>query len=313
MKFLNDGMTLSELALELELTLEELDAEIEPLREVSLVWEKDGQLRPSFLMADQSETLLVYDHASKLSGSIVNSIEQQIDNIRESYKHLEVSQYHDFEEMAFLLVGGRIIDIKLLEKLTTGARLLPPAPSRPSPERPDAHFYFWMIEGERKHLGEYGLNDYDLPWSGWRLYSFAQNIINDQQNSAREKLEKRCFDLIDSKTIDSPESLGKELGIPVVSHTDSIKVAETSDRSAELLVSCYRKHEQSIRNLHSTLKSGINAPSSFGEFFCWYAHIAYSVAIDSLELTGVLPIPAERTQSAVWYREHDREGLLVGS
>lgn len=311
MKSLNDGIKLNELALELELTLEELDSEIEPLKEVSLVWTKDGQLKPSFLMTDETETLRVYDHASKFSNSLVNSLEYQIENIRDTYKHLDVSKHYEFDEMAFLLVGGRIIDIKLLEKLTTGAKLLPPAPPRPSLELPDAHYYFWMVEGERKHLGEYGLNDYDLPWSNWRFFSFAQNIINSEPNRYRENLEERCSALIESQTINSPEALGMELGIPIVSRMDTMKFAEISDKSAELLVSCYGEHEQSIRKLHSTLKSGTNAPHSFGEFFCWYTHIAYSVAIDTLESNGILPIPPERTQSAVWYREQEKEGLLV--
>jgi len=61
------------------------------------------------------------------------------------------------------------------------------------------------------------------------------------------------------------------------------------------------------------IKSGEYAPHSLGEFVCWYAHIAYCSAIDNLESTEVIRIPQARYQAAIWYREQEREGLLVGS
>ena len=312
MKELLDGTDLSELASELDLTLEKLKVEIQPLQDASLVWESNGKLKPSFLICDFDETQLVYNDACVFSKNLADTLEDHFDDIKDSYRNLDVSKEWDFEKLAFLLVGGCIIDIKLLEKLTTGSRLLPPAPPRPSPERPDAHYYFWMIEGEKKHLGEYGLDDYDLPWPSWRYFSFGQNLINSKPNPDREQMETKYRELVETKSVESPEALGEELGIPIMPPSDSKKFAETSDKYAELLSLSYMEQEQSIFELHSDLKSGKHAPHSFGEFFCWYAHIAYSVAIDTLESNGVLPVPPERFQSAIWYREQDREGLLTG-
>lgn len=313
LKGLNDGIGLKELAGCLDLNLEEMKAEIQPLRDVSLVWESNGELRPSFLMTDEEETCMVYNHASDFSVGLVDTLEEHYEDIRESYLNLDVSKEWDFREMEFLLVGGRIIDIKLLEKLTVDMRLMPHAPPRPSPERPDAHYYFWMVEGEKKQLGEYGLNDYDLPWSPLRYFSFAQNLIDGKPNSEREELDSRCFDLIEEGTVDSPDALGRELGIPIVNSSDSQKFAETSEKYAELLSMSYQEHERSIKVLHTSLKSGQYAPHSFGEFFCWYAHVAYSVAIDTLESRGILTVPPKRFQSAIWYREQEHEGLLSGT
>ena len=312
LKELHHGATLADLTSMLNMTLKEVTAEITPLLDTSLVLKSDGQFRPSFLITDYDETQLVYSHASNFSTNLADTLAEHLEDIKDSFRRLDVSKVWDFEDLAFLLIGGRIIDIKLLEKLTTGMRVLPPAPSRPSSKRPDARYYFWMIEGEKKHLGEYGLDDYELPWSSWRYFSFAQNLINGIPNSGREQMEKRCFELVESKTIETPEALGNELSIPIVSPSDSKKFAETSNRVAEHLSICYKEHEHSIKELHTNLKSGVHAPHSFGEFFCWYAHIAYSVAIDILESKGILPIPLERFQSALWYREQDREGLLSG-
>ncbi|MFW9770185.1 MAG: hypothetical protein ACFFF9_07025 [Candidatus Thorarchaeota archaeon] len=313
MKGLSDGAGPKTLAKVLDISYDSVMAELRPLRDVSLVIESDGELRPSFLMTDESETVLVYDHASDFSAKLADTLENHIAEIKQSYQELDVSKLWGFESLAFLMVGGRIIDIKLLENLAFGTCLMPPAPARPSPDRPDAHYYFWMVEGEKKHMGEYGLNDYDLPWLPWRYFSFAQNFINGTPNIGREEMDTRCFDIIDEGSVNGPDHLGKELGIPVVSMSDSVRFAQTSEKYASLLSANYVKHEHSIKSLHKSLKSGQYAPHSYGEFFCWYAHIAYSVAIDTLESRGILPIPPERFQSAIWYREQDREGLLFGT
>ena len=310
---LNMGVDLETIAVDLTIPQATLDSVIDSLKAVNLVWESDGKLRPSFLMTDEDETLRVYSHAAEIGTKLADTLDANYDDIKSSYNLLEVSNSFDFEDVSFLLLGGRIIDIKLLEKLVTGVRLLPSAPSRPSPDQPDAHYYFWMVEGEKKHLGEYGLNDFDLPWTSWRFYTFAKNLIDGKENPYRSKLETQCLDLVESKIVDTPEDLGKELAIPVVCPDDSIKFAEVSDKYAELLSLVYKENEHSIKKLHSTLKSGLNAPHSFGEFFCWYAHIAYSVAIEILEYRKVLPIPKEKFQAALWYREKDREGLLIGA
>jgi hypothetical protein len=313
MKGLYDGAKPRTLAKALGMSYDEVMAELQPLQDVSLVVESNGHLRPSFLMTDETETLQVYEHACDFSKNLVDTLETHYEDIKESYNDLDVSREWEFESLAFLMIGGRIIDIKLLEELATRTRLLPPAPARPSPDRTDAHYYFWMVEGEKKHMGEYGLDDYDLPWSPWRYFSFAQNIIDGNPNSGREMMTTMCFDLIDAGSVGSPESLGRHLGIPVVGPSDSKKFSKTSEKYATLLSKSYQEHEPSIKSLHTGLRAGQYAPHSYGEFFCWYAHIAYSVAIDTLESRGVLPVPSERFQSAIWYREQDSEGLLLGT
>ncbi|MDF1538750.1 MAG: hypothetical protein P1Q69_07595 [Candidatus Thorarchaeota archaeon] len=92
--------------------------------------------------------------------------------------------------------------------------------------------------------------------------------------------------------------------------SDSAKWSETSDIPAEYLCQCFEEQEDSIKSLHTDLKSGQYAPHSLGEFFCWYAHIAYASAIEILESKGVISIPSSRFQAAVWYRERHNEGML---
>lgn len=312
MKELHDGFELSEIASGLDLSLEELNAEIQPLLAASLLFESNGQFKPSFLIADESESQLVYTHAASFSKKLAITVEENLDDMRKSFNYLDLSKEYNFEDLEFLLIGGRIIDIKLLDKLSAGSVFMPPAPSRPSPDRPDARYYFWMIEGEKKHLGEYGLDDYDLPWSSWHYFSFGQNLIDGQPNPDRGKMEKKYSELIESGDIESPETLASNLKIPVVSASDSMKWNATSEEQAENLAIHFKENEKSIKELHRQLKSGQFAPYSLGEFLCWYAHIAYSVTIDILESKGILSVPPKRFQSAIWYNEQEQEGLLVG-
>lgn len=307
---LHDVPDIVELASILEIPLEELRSEIQPLIDANLAFTSNGDFRPSFLVTDLCETQTVYNHACEFSKNLVNKVEENFANIRESYEQLELSKNYEFDKLALLFVGGRIMDIKLLDKLATGNRVMPPAPSRPSPNRPDAHYYFFMVEGDVTHLGRYGQNDTNMPWVSWHFLTFGQNSIDGKANSERNQMEERYNDLIDAGNITNPEAIGEALDIPVISPSDSLKWAEIADMHAEYLCQCFEEHEASIRSLHTGLKSGTYAPHSLGEFFCWYAHIAYASAIDILEAQGIISIPPSRFQAAVWYRESDNEGLV---
>ena len=311
MRELHDYPDLNELATHLETNPELLRAEIQPLMEASLVSESQGQYRPTFLITDDTETLRVYEHACAFGLKLANRTESNLENLKKSFTKLDLSGHFEFENLAFLFVGGRILDIKLLEKLTRGDRIMPPAPPRPSPDRPDAHYYFYMVEGEPEHLGKYGLEDMDLPWKSWHYYSFGLNLVDGSPNLEREQMEARCKEILDLSIIDNPDGLAQELDLPIIRPTDSRIWSNASNSLAEVLKQCYLEEWTSIEALHSMIKSGEYAPNSLGEFVCWYAHIAYCSAIDSLESTGVIQIPQTKYQAAIWYREQEQEGLLV--
>jgi hypothetical protein len=309
---LHDGLKLDEVAEIVNLPYEELKSELQPLLDSNLIFKTNDQYRPSFLIVDENETKLIYRHASSFGMTLADYMENKYPEIERSYAGLEVSKEYDFKDVAFLFIGGRIVDIHLLGKLVSDTDFMSHAPSRPSPDIPDAHYYFWMIEGETKHLGEYGLDDYDTPWPNWHYFSFGQNLIDGKENSGRKAMESRYSELIESGRVDTPEILSQQLAIPLITKDDSKKWSAVADEHASLLATYFMEKEQSIRNLHSVLKSGKYAPHSLGEFFCWYVHIAYSVTIDHLESRGVLPIPSERYQAAIWYNESSRDGLLAG-
>jgi hypothetical protein len=308
---LHDTPDISSLASMLDKTPDELKAEIHPMMVASLVREVDGGFRPSFLVTDESETQRVFAHASSFAEVLADKTEEDLPWVKSEYEKLEISQEHGFEELSLFFLGGRILDIKLLEKLTEHNRVMPPAPARPSPNRPNAHYYFYMVEGDPKNLGGWGQDDTNMPWDGWYFITFGQNLIDREYNPHRKSLEKRYEELIESGTADTPESVGASLGIPVVSLSDSNMWENTASFLAEELCGCYEESEESIKALHKDLRSGTYAPQSIGEFFCWYAHIAYASAIEMMEERGILDIPRSRFQSAIWCRAREREGLLA--
>lgn len=310
---LHDRPDLNELAAHLETNPELLRVELQPLIEASLVSEYQGQYRPTFLITDDVETLRVFEHACEFGLKLADHTEANLANLKDSFTKLDLSSHFEFEDLTFLFIGGRILDIKLLEKLTKGDRIMPPAPPRPSPDRPDAHYYFYMVEGEPEHLGKYGLEDMDLPWKSWHYYSFGLNLIDGSPNLEREKMQARCKEILDSLSIDGPKSLAQELGLPFIHQLDSKIWAKASNSLAERLQQCYRENWDAIKALHLMIKSGEYAPNSLGEFVCWYAHIAYCSAIDRLESTGFIRMPNARYQAGIWYREQEQEGLLVQS
>ncbi|MHA1906894.1 MAG: hypothetical protein ACW98Y_06345 [Candidatus Thorarchaeota archaeon] len=307
---LHDTPDIDELASILKMTPDELRTELRPLKNTSLVFESSEGVRPAFLVTDERETSVVYNHACEFSKSLADITEENFADIEASYEKLELSKTNEIEDVALFFVGGRIIDIKLLDKLTTNNRVMPPAPARPSPQRPDAHYYFFMVEGDPIQLGGWGQDDSNMPWEKWHFITFGQNLIDGKVNPERRKMEQRYTEIIESSNSKSPEEVGNTLGVPIVTLSDSNLWELTADIQAEYLCQCFEEHEESIRSLHTDLKSGKYAPHSYGEYLCWYAHIAYASAIDLLEARGILSIPASRFQATVWCRERNREGML---
>ncbi|MFW9931243.1 MAG: hypothetical protein ACFFDR_01135 [Candidatus Thorarchaeota archaeon] len=307
---LHDTPDLIEIASLLQMDTVDLQAEIKPMQEASLIFESDGGFRPSFLVADEVESKIVFDHACTFSSNLADIIQDNYEEIKKAYEYLELRTKYGFDDIALFLVGGRILDIKLLEKLSEGNRVMPPAPSRPSPNRPDARYYFFMVEGTPVQLGAYGQDDSTMPWPSWHFITFGQNLIDGHANPNRRQLEERYANLIESGTWKSAEEVGNVLGIPIIGPSDSAKWEDIASLYAEQLCQCFEGHADSIKSLHNDLKSGEYAPHSLGEFFCWYAHIAYACAIEKLEDRGVLPIPPSRFQATIWHRARENEGML---
>jgi hypothetical protein len=262
------------------------------------------------LVTDEVETKIVYDHACDFSSNLADIIEEDLEDLKDSYEALSISDEFGFNETALFLVGGRIMDIKLLEKLSMGNRIMPPAPSRPSPNRPDARYYFFMVEGDVHQLGGFGQDDSNMPWKRWHYITFGQNVIDAKSNPKRAEMDARYSELIDSGDATSPEEVAKKLGIPLMTPVDSSYWENTADVYAEKLCRCFEEHEKSIKALHQGLAAGIYAPHSIGEFFCWYTHIAYAHAIELLEERGIIHIPESRFQGMIFYRERENEGML---
>src|SRR5262249_57923000 len=69
------------------------------------------------------------------------------------------------------------------------------------------------------------------------------------------------------------------------------------------LVAIYYAQEPELRQLYGSLQASTYAPHGFGEFFCWYDHVAYAYAIDMLAEAGGLVIPDQRYTAAIWYEQ----------
>jgi hypothetical protein len=199
---------------------------------------------------------------------------------------------------ALFLVGARVLDVALLDILARDGTLMPAAPARPGPTSPDARYFFWMIEGTKAQLGRYGQNSTGTPWESWCLVTFGAHVIDEVRNEARHEFETTALD--ESGRAASPQALARLLNIPVYDQTDVACWTQTACSCAERLSDVYHEHEDSIRGLYRTLSASAYAPYGFGEFFCWYDHLAYGTAIDVLSAQGLITMPEARFAAALW-------------
>jgi hypothetical protein len=78
------------------------------------------------------------------------------------------------------------------------------------------------------------------------------------------------------------------------------------------LVAVYGHQAAAIRSLHTGLSRGIEAEQTFGEFFCWYDHLAYAHAVDLLAARGRFSIPQDRFTAAI-LRPWSKPDTFAGS
>lgn len=310
LRALHDRVSLTDIETKFGLSSHEVKGELNPLILANLVIKRAEKYVPTFFIANASETYHVTNHAQNIGRSLAEQLIALWPRIETAYLKLSLSNKYSLNDLGFMLVGGHILDIGLLDTLTREETLITPAPSRPSPDKPNARYYFWMIEGDLRDLGRYGMDETDLPWLNWYFLTFGQNVINGTWNTDREALEEACGNLVKANVVDTPESLARRLKVPVFNKEDTSIWARVIKECTGDLVRVYLKYDQTLRELFSTLQASVYAPHSFAEFFCWYDHVAYAWAIDELETNDLISIPTQRFTAALWHCINRAQGVL---
>lgn len=310
LRALFDGYSLNEIQEIFEISEKELIEKISLLVDASLVKVKDGKYIPDFLIVNEEETKKTYEQSKELGRILADEIKENWDEIENDYSKLSISKSYSLNELSFALVGSKIIDIALLEVLAKDRTLLQPAPKRPSPKRPDAQYYFFMIDGKYKHLGKYGEESMELPKKNWTFITFGQGIINEKSNEPRNNIEKKCDEIRKKGEIVEPEEFAKLLDSPMLSMEDSLNWKHTSLKIAERLLVRIKESKQKILDYFKSLKASSYASNSLGEFSCWYFHIVYSWIIDFLIEEKIIPMPHEKFCKLIIY-VNEAQGLTT--
>lgn len=291
------------------MTEKEMISEIKPLQESNLVKVVDNSYKPNFFIADLSETEKIYLHSKKTGKILADALLTEWDKLKQAFSGLSFSKSYSLKEQGFMFVGARILDMGVLGALVRDKGLLTTAPSRPSPERPHAQYYFWMVEGEPEHLGKYGQDDTDLSWNNWHLLNFGQSYIKGIFNLKRRLFEYKSAGAIKSNRAQSPELLAKELNIPFLNKEDSQIWEEVSKQVSSKLLNILKEKSSDFKKFYNTLKVSKYTNNCFGEFFCWYYHLSFAWAIEALQEKDAIVIPSEGYSAIVMYKE-GRDGLL---
>lgn len=306
---MHDGLNIERIAEVFDMSVDQMISEIKPLQESSLVKRVDNSYKPCFFVANLSETEKVYSHSKTTGKLLAEALFKEWDELERSFSGLSISRLYSLKEQGFMFVGARILDIGVLGALVRDKSLLTPAPPRPSPERPDGQYYFWMVEGEPEHLGKYGQEDTDLSWENWHLLNFGQSFIDGKLNLKRRLFENRIGATLKSSRPESPELLAEELDVPFFDKKDSESWEDVSRSVSSDLLKILKDKSSDFKNFYGTLKASKYTNNSFGEFFCWYYHLAFGWAIEALEEEGAIVIPPEGYSAIIMYREGP-EGLL---
>jgi len=310
LRALHDGYSVAEIQELFQVSEEELQEKLDLLMDANLLRKENDNYYPTFLIADEKETLETYNHSKIFGRIIADELTKNWEEIRSEYSKLVISQTYSLKDLSLELVGSKILDIGILEALVKDKTLLKAAPKRPSPKRPDAQYYFFMLDGKVEYLGKYGEDSKDLPWKNWHFFTFGLNIVNEKYNEPRGRIEERCDELRKSAEVKGPDELASILGVPILSREDSLAWKEITKNVANNIFLKIKEKEKEILQFYDSLKVSKYANNSLGEFVCWYIHIAYSWAIDFLVEEEILSMPDEKFGTLIIYTDGP-QGLLV--
>ena len=309
LRALHDGYTLIEIEELLQTSEEELMEKIDLLMKANLVRKENEKYYPTFLIVNESEAEKTYEHAKIFGKIIADELEKNWEELMDDFASLKASQKYSIKELSLILIGSKLLDIGLLEALVKDGTLLITAPTRPSPDRPDAKYYFYMVEGKTEYLGKYGENETDLPWENWTFVTFGQNIVNNEQNKPREKLEEKCSEILKEQQIKRPEDLAVDLDIPILSKEDSIAWKETTKKITKRILLKIKERKEELLQYYYSLLTSQYTSNTLGEFVCWYIHIVYAWAIDFLIEERKIHMPKDKFESLIIFTQGP-QGLL---
>lgn len=310
LRALHDGYSLVDIQRMFQTSEDDLLEKIGLLVDAGLVKKERGRYCPAFLIVDAEETTKTFYHAKRFGRIIADELTNNLEAITRGFSYLEISERHTLDELSLVLIGSKILDIALLEVLAKDRTLLRPPPKRPSPNRPDARYYFFMIDGPPDYLGKYGENSENLPWTNWTFITFGQNTIQGQKNIPRENLEARCNEMLEKHKPKTLETLAEGLHVPVLSCKDSLAWRETARNAAQQILLKIKENEDILLRFYNSLKASKYPNSNIGEFMCWYIHVAYAWAIDFLVEEKIIYMPDDKFGSLIMYSEAP-EGLLA--
>ncbi len=290
----------SVLVRQFDISIEKLENETAPLIQATLVQERNGEYEVVFFVANEIETATVAMHAKQMGVLLADYCERGWPRFQQIYAELGLALDRSFADLAFFLVGDRVLDVGMLDALARDHSLMPSAPARPSPDMPNASYYFWMIKGTYEQIGHYGQRFTPLPEPDWYLLTFGQYEVNRYPNLPRTQFEQAVCSRVDGVKTCDMTAFADGFGMPTFALTQSEHWTIQTRIETDGLCEIYKNHRVEIEELFNGLNSGKRRPESFGEFFCWYHHVAYAHAIDLLAERGLLQIPYQRYTAAIW-------------
>ena len=290
------GYTVSEIATAYDIEEDKLNSQLEPLVKANILIKEKNLYFPDILVATEEETRKVYNWAILSAEKISKSVQSNWNKIKTAYEKLDLSKTYSLNEQGFMLVGSRIMDIGVLRTLANSKELLLPAPVRPTPSCPDSKYYLWIVENSPDKFG-FGQKDVELKFDNWYVVDFGSD------NESRSALEEKVVELIESGKYDNPEHFAKLMGAPFLNQEDSKLwgnlVIEISNKCLEELL----KEKSDIIELYNSLRTSKYSQNTFDDFYCWYYHYVYPLAINDLIQNNYFHMPDDKHSSIILYNE----------
>ena len=98
----------------------------------------------------------------------------------------------------------------------------------------------------------------------------------------------------------TPEDLARQFNLQTFDNQKLEQWFQNVEPLADELVAIYEQQQPTLTALFKRLQIYEHLPDGFGEFMCWYDHLAYAHAIDLLVERKLLAMPSALFTAALW-------------
>ncbi len=134
----------------------DINAALESLTQAGLAAARNYRIEPQLLLIEPNELAAIDEAAQVIAGMLINELLSSWPTLEEAYNRLSLAQQIPFKEFAFSLVGGNLLETRLVAALQSDGSLVTP----PETTASGVYYGYLIASSDLSAAGRYGVRSH---------------------------------------------------------------------------------------------------------------------------------------------------------